>query len=375
MTLSKFEKKYPKIEDKINFLSSFNLINLQKAGKIGKISIKKMTQKSQAIKSILGFDIKNKFLICKTMFNNPNEYLKEKIDEVYTFKTQEWNQYQYDNMETQEWEQIKNELTSELNMYKNQAQTGKVDVNNRKIEDNFEIPLKLDDLDDEILKKNSDTVDTKAKLDDNMNDSNDITTTIDPRRKRTILTTGDIQLNTNNIKKVSLNSNRKNFDVERKVTNQFLNSKRTKKNLLEQIVKQSEMVKEAIRKYDELKRIKENEIKRQETIAKAKIELQRQQEEYKRKKRYQEFLNSFKIEKNKRHMVKVADTIKLTIHKCNISPNYNYSYTSPPHWNPINNNHNSVWAKREIDRFNYIDEFDYKEDPYRNRKVLTFKGR
>lgn len=75
-----FLEKYKSLNDKINFLKSFDLINLQKAGKIGNISSKKMEKKSDAINAIIEYDKKNKFLICKTIYKNPSEYSKEKQD-------------------------------------------------------------------------------------------------------------------------------------------------------------------------------------------------------------------------------------------------------------------------------------------------------
>lgn len=87
MSKSKFEQNYKNIDDKINFLKSFDLPNLQKAGCIGLIPLNKMTKKSQAIKSIIDFDIKNKFLISKTIFENLDEYHKNKNHNNSILKT------------------------------------------------------------------------------------------------------------------------------------------------------------------------------------------------------------------------------------------------------------------------------------------------
>ncbi len=92
MSKKTFKELYPKMKDKLNFLSKVSLVNLQKAGKIGKISNKHMTSKSEAIKKILEFDVKNKYLICKTIFNNPDEYSKRELDDMQILKTFEYDQ-------------------------------------------------------------------------------------------------------------------------------------------------------------------------------------------------------------------------------------------------------------------------------------------
>lgn len=115
-----FENLYKTLEEKISFLRSFDLINLQKAGRIARIPIKKMENKNLAIKSILTYDVKNKFLICKTMFNNPNEYLKSKAEENRVLKTTEINQLELAKYEDhlEDWNKIKNNFVDELNDYK-----------------------------------------------------------------------------------------------------------------------------------------------------------------------------------------------------------------------------------------------------------------
>ena len=116
----KFIDEYHSLDDKIKFLQSFDLVNLQKAAKIGNIPSSKLKTRRSAIKSILAFDLKNKFLICQNIFNNLSEYYKEKVDDVYTFKTIEWNQYEYDQRKTQEWEIIKDDLKKDNKIFLNQ---------------------------------------------------------------------------------------------------------------------------------------------------------------------------------------------------------------------------------------------------------------
>lgn len=117
----KFVDEYFSLDDKIKFLQSFDLINLQKAAKIGNIPSSKLKTRRSAIKSILAFDLKNKFLICQNIFNNLSEYYKKKVDDVYTFKTIEWNLYEFDHMRTKEWELIKNDLEKENKIFFNQV--------------------------------------------------------------------------------------------------------------------------------------------------------------------------------------------------------------------------------------------------------------
>lgn len=51
----KFEDVYKTMKEKISFLKEFDLLNLQKAGKIGNISIKKMEKKESSNKSHFKF--------------------------------------------------------------------------------------------------------------------------------------------------------------------------------------------------------------------------------------------------------------------------------------------------------------------------------
>lgn len=115
-----FENLYKTLEEKISFLRSFDLINLQKAGRIARIPMKKMENKNLAIKSILTYDIKNRFLICKTMFNNPEEYFKSKIEDNRILKTMEVNQLELAKYEDhlEDWKKIKDNFVDELNDYK-----------------------------------------------------------------------------------------------------------------------------------------------------------------------------------------------------------------------------------------------------------------
>ena len=163
-----FNDAYPKIGDKTAFLKQFNLLNLQKAGKIGKISSKKMQNKQEAIKAIMAFDTKNKFLICKTMFNNPTEYVKEALEDAQVLKTAELDEYQLNQMKTEEWSKFKDEISQEINVYKEQVSKGDVVIseNNFENEAHFEDkPINLDDFSDELL-ASTNTIDLKAKLDD-----------------------------------------------------------------------------------------------------------------------------------------------------------------------------------------------------------------
>ncbi len=129
-----FNVEYPSMTSKIKFLNMFNLLNLQKAGKIGNISIKKMETKVDAIKAILKFDSKNKFLISKTIFSNPNEYQKEAVEDIYTLGTLEIDQLQFDNINKSEWKKIKEQISNELSEYKlkveeeNKQKTKNVDI-------------------------------------------------------------------------------------------------------------------------------------------------------------------------------------------------------------------------------------------------------
>lgn len=148
----KFVDEYFSLDDKIKFLQSFDLINLQKAAKIGNIPTSKLKTRRSAIKSILAFDLKNKFLICENIFNNLSEYYKKKVDDVYTFKTLEWNQYEFDHKKAKEWELIKDDLQKEKTIFFNQ-----VNINAK----NVTIPLgALQEPNTEILLSSLDSTNT-----------------------------------------------------------------------------------------------------------------------------------------------------------------------------------------------------------------------
>lgn len=106
---TKFENKYPTLAAKIHFLKFFDLLNLQKASKIGNISPSKSKDRTSVIKSIISFDLKNNFLICKTIFKNPKEYGKPKIDDVQNINTIEWNRHQFDYYTNKNWEEMIND--------------------------------------------------------------------------------------------------------------------------------------------------------------------------------------------------------------------------------------------------------------------------
>lgn len=85
----KFNEVYKTAADRRKYLEAFDFINLKKAAKIGKITTSNITNKQDLIKKILAFDIKNKYLICKTIYENQEEYGKPKIDDVAVIKTKE----------------------------------------------------------------------------------------------------------------------------------------------------------------------------------------------------------------------------------------------------------------------------------------------
>ena len=148
----KFVDEYFSLDDKIKFLQSFDLINLQKAAKIGNIPSSKLKTRRSTIKSILAFDLKNKFLICENIFNNLSEYYKKKVDDVYTFKTLEWNQYEFDHKKAKEWELIKDDLQKENQIFFNQ-----ININ----AENVTIPLgTLQEPNTEILLSSLDSTNT-----------------------------------------------------------------------------------------------------------------------------------------------------------------------------------------------------------------------
>ena len=77
----KFNEKYKTLADRKRFLEGFDLVNLKKAAKIGNISTVGNPSKERIIKQIVDYDAKNKNLIAKTMFSNPDEYGKPAISE------------------------------------------------------------------------------------------------------------------------------------------------------------------------------------------------------------------------------------------------------------------------------------------------------
>ncbi len=85
----KFNDAYKTPADKRRYLEQFDLTNLKKAAKIGKISTEKLTKKEEVIKKILAFDVKNKYLISKTIYDNEEEYGKAKVGDISVIKTQE----------------------------------------------------------------------------------------------------------------------------------------------------------------------------------------------------------------------------------------------------------------------------------------------
>ena len=85
----KFNEIYRTAADRRKYLEGFDFVNLKKAAKIGKITTSHITNKQELIKKILAFDLKNKYLICKTIFENQEEYGKPKVDDVSIIKTKE----------------------------------------------------------------------------------------------------------------------------------------------------------------------------------------------------------------------------------------------------------------------------------------------
>lgn len=200
----KFVDEYFSLDDKIKFLQSFDLINLQKAAKIGNIPSSKLKTRRNAIKSILAFDLKNKFLICQNIYDNLSEYYKKKIDDVYTFKTIEWNMYEFDHMKSKEWELIKDDLQKEHKIFLNQ-----VNINAQ----NITIPLNnLQEPDAEITFSSLGFSDTKTNKIKKLTNIEDITNISNTKEKiiadaKEIKTTNKTK-KTNN--KISANKKQKN---------------------------------------------------------------------------------------------------------------------------------------------------------------------
>ncbi len=85
----KFNDAYKTPAEKRKYLEGFDFINLKKAAKIGKISTSNITRKDELIKKILAFDAKNKYLICKTIYDNQDEYGRPKAGDISVIKTRE----------------------------------------------------------------------------------------------------------------------------------------------------------------------------------------------------------------------------------------------------------------------------------------------
>lgn len=344
VTRLKFENAYPTLDDKIAFLSKFDLLNLQKAGKIGKISFKKMEKKKQAIKSILSFDIRHKFLICKTIYANQDEYLKSKIDDNKVFKTMEWNKYQFDNMTTKDWEMVKDELTNELKVFKNEVKNN-----------------------ENVSKKNT-IIDTE-KEDDNQKED-DITKVID------LDTDTNIKFDTENIKTVSFVSNpiSSRKKVKTKVVKPIINTSRiSKNNVYKEAIEQSNKVRNLIKKFDERKK----QIQEEKNRMFVQLEYEQKIKELEKDRQFQRrLLDEQRILKSKQ-VNKIANTIRLTINRSAHDRNYqckNQKDSFVNYFSSPNNMISKNKAKHEIDKLNYIDGFEYREDA-NNKKILIIKGR
>lgn len=343
MTKSKFENVYPTLDDKIMFLSKFDLLNLQKAGKIGKIPFKKMEKKKQAIKSILSFDIKHKFLICKTIYTNQNEYLKSKIDDNKVFKTTEWNKYQFDNMTTKDWEIVKDELTNELKVFKNEVKNN------------------------EIISKKNKIIDSEKKEDIQ---KDDITKVID------LDTDTNIKFDTENIRTVSfvsdpLSSRKK---ITTKTVKPIVNISRTSKNnFYKEAIEQSNKVRNLIKKFDERKK----QIQEEKNRIFIQSEYEQKIKELEKDRQFQKRLFDEQRRLKSKQVNKIANTIRLTVNHSTCNKNYQCKNQKDSFVNyfPFPNNIISKnKAKYEIDKLNYIDGFEYREDS-NNKKILIIKGR
>lgn len=343
MTKSKFENVYPTLDDKIMFLSKFDLLNLQKAGKIGKIPFKKMEKKKQAIKSILSFDIKYKFLICKTIYTNQNEYLKSKIDDNKVFKTTEWNKYQFDNMTTKDWEIVKDELTNELKVFKNEVKNN------------------------EIISKKNKIIDSEKKEDIQ---KDDITKVID------LDTDTNIKFDTENIRTVSfvsdpLSSRKK---ITTKTVKPIVNISRTSKNnFYKEAIEQSNKVRNLIKKFDERKK----QIQEEKNRIFIQSEYEQKIKELEKDRQFQKRLFDEQRRLKSKQVNKIANTIRLKVNHstCNKTYQCKNQKDSFVNYFPFPNNIISKnKAKYEIDKLNYIDGFEYREDS-NNKKILIIKGR
>lgn len=85
----KFNEVYKTVTERKKYLESFDLVNLKKAAKIGKINTSNITTKADLIKKIIAYDSKNKNIISKTIFENQDEYGKPKVDDNSVIKTKE----------------------------------------------------------------------------------------------------------------------------------------------------------------------------------------------------------------------------------------------------------------------------------------------
>lgn len=86
----KFNEVYKTATERKKYLEGFDLVNLKKAAKIGKINTTSITNKADLIRKIMSYDSKNKNIISKTIFENQDEYGKPKVDESSIIKTREF---------------------------------------------------------------------------------------------------------------------------------------------------------------------------------------------------------------------------------------------------------------------------------------------
>lgn len=86
----KFNEVYKTATERKKYLEGFDLVNLKKAAKIGKINTTSITNKADLIRKIMSYDSKNKNIISKTIFENQDEYGKPKADDSSIIKTREF---------------------------------------------------------------------------------------------------------------------------------------------------------------------------------------------------------------------------------------------------------------------------------------------
>ena len=84
--LMKFSEVYRTQADRKKYLETFDLVNLKKAAKIGNISTVGNPSKDKIIKQILDFDARNKNLITRTIFANPEEYGKPEYSKGFVIE-------------------------------------------------------------------------------------------------------------------------------------------------------------------------------------------------------------------------------------------------------------------------------------------------